>query len=487
MVAGVQAESLFEKRQGPGVTPDWRSAGAFAYRGGMPGLMEQVEQVLCERTWLRRGSTLLVGVSGGLDSMVLLDLLHRLAPVHGWRLVVAHFNHGWRGRESDQDASFVRRMARKRGLVWVGARTGLRRHGRDAVTSEMAAREERHRFLARVAGEHRARVILLAHHADDQVETLLLRLFRGTGAEGLAGIRADAPSPAGGRSRVVRPLLGLWRRELETYAREQGLTWREDATNASTEPTRNWLRHEILPRLRERLGAGVAGNILRTGQIVAAEAEWIGTQAAAWLQPEPGKPPFDALPLALQRRVIREQLGRLNLGAEFDLVEHLRRAPGVPRAVTGGQSIQRDPSGKLRRVRKSGLPVQDQLETRLATRGGGRKTFHGLKLTWRVVPGQQRPRPGETMAEAFDADLVGPEICMRHWRAGDHFEPIGLGGSAKLQDLFTNLKVPREERHRRVLATTAGGRIFWVEGLRIAEWARLTPETRRTLKWQWRR
>ena len=214
---------------------------------------------------------------------------------------------------------------------------------------------------------------------------------------------------------------------------------------------------------------------------------------------------FEHLPVALQRRVIQLQLMRQGIKADYDLVEHLRQHPDKPVEVSG-DSIEpgfsggptkrvRDQAQVMRLVRKgaliekrSGLPGFRPGSRKLNLRKRGKLNWHGVNLSWHVkaIPGMERPvREGER--EFFDADAIGAVGIIRHWRAGDRFQPIGMKSAVKLQDLFVNLKLPHGERRRRLVATTAQGEVFWVEGLRISERFKLTAGTIRRLHWAWQR
>ncbi len=207
-----------------------------------------------------RGRRLLVGVSGGRDSVLLLHLLLRA----GWRdLVIAHFNHGLRGRESGQDARWVRALGRRLDLpVEVGRADVARLARKQGKSLETAAREARHAFFREVASRHGTRQVVLAHHADDQAETILANLCRGAGLNGLSGMRAVHPL---GPLTLRRPMLGMDRLAIDHWITGLGLRYREDASNASTEHRRNRLRHEVLPLLDAIYARRVAPLIVRAG------------------------------------------------------------------------------------------------------------------------------------------------------------------------------------------------------------------------------
>lgn len=444
--------------------------------------MEQVGESVRARKLFRRGESILVAVSGGVDSMVLLHLLHALAPKHGWRLAVAHFNHQLRGRSSDADERLVRQTAREFGLPFSGGQGNVRAFARaKKISIEMAARELRHAFLARTAQRLRIPLVALAHHADDQVELFFLRLLRGSGGEGLAGMKWLGSSPANPKIKLARPLLGVNKAALERFARENKIQFREDMSNASPDFQRNRIRRELLPLLRENYSPALDRTILRVMEIVGAEAEFVDEAARTV-----GKN-FSKLPVALQRRVLQRQLLALAVELDFDLVEKLRREPGLTVSVALNLVVSRAESGKVQ-LHKPKPARFHRGRAVLDVRGKGSIKFDGLNFSWSV--GRQkvfrRPKP-VAGREFFDADKVGRRIVLRHWRAGDRFQPIGMKSAVKLQDLFVNAKIPHARRRELAMAMTAGGEIFWVEGLRIGERFKLTLRTERKFCWRWRK
>lgn len=417
--------------------------------------------------------------------MVLLHALHALAKQNRWKILVAHFNHQLRGRASDADEESVRQTAAKLRLKFIAGGADVKKAAtRSKISLEMAARKLRHEFLARTAHQQKIFTIALAHHADDQVELFFLRLLRGAGGEGLAGMKRRSPSPADNTILLVRPLLGFSKSELLAFARENKIGFRDDATNYSADFLRNRTRNELLPLLRANYQPGLDKAVLRLMDIVGAEAEFAAEAARQWLaKPEAA---FDKLPAAVQRKVLQRQLVERGVAADFELIESLRGAVGKFVCASPGFAIARDAVGKIQ-LRE---PFQTGFSggaMNLRFRGkAGRASFGNRKFRWEFLPQKKiavpQPKPG---VEFFDADKIGDEVILRHWRAGDRFEPMGMKSAVKLQDLFVNAKIPAARRRELVLATTAAGEIFWVETLRISEKFKLTPETRRKLRWHW--
>lgn len=457
----------------------------------MPGVTDLPARVLAairEHDLLRPGDTVLVAVSGGADSMVLLDVLRRLAAGEAWTLHVAHFNHQLRGRASRADEALVRRTARRLGLPCRVGRGNVRTLARQrGLSVEMAARELRHAFLAAAARAAGAEKIALAHHADDQVETFFLRALRGSGSDGLAGMRWKAPSPADPTRQLIRPLLAETRASVRAYARAAGVAFREDLSNRRAETVRNVLRRRVVPVLR-RLQPALAVTVPRLMSGLADEADFLLGLARQWLARR--RPAFGRLHPALQRRVLQLQLRALGVEPEFDLIERLRTAPDRPVTAPGGGVVRRTSSGEVR-LEPPAAPAFAGGELRLDLgAGAGAAEFAGVRFHWRLRPrrpGRPPRLPSRPGREWLDADRVGASVVLRHWRPGDRFQPLGLPAPTKLQDLFTNAKVPRAERHRRIVAARADGLVFWVEGFRPGEAVRVMPATRRVLEWRWER
>jgi tRNA(Ile)-lysidine synthase len=449
--------------------------------------MRQVGKSIADRRLLRQGQKILVAVSGGLDSMVLLHVLRHLAGTEGWKLTVAHFNHQLRGKAGEADERWVRQTARAFKLPCFTGRGDVRAAARkEGISLEMAGRKLRHEFLARTARRLGIGTIALGHHADDQVELFFLRLLRGTGGQGLAGMQWSNASPGDPSIRLVRPLLDQTKDALREASQTAGVRYCEDATNAALDIERNRVRHELIPLLRRNYQARLEQRVLRLMDVAGAEAEVVAGLAARWLEGLRRKK-FDRLAVAVQRRVIHKQLLRLGQAPDFDLVERLRLMPNTAVSVNAGQSVRRDAEGMVGLQKAAEVQFGSGCEKIALAKKSGRAVFGGLALLWEIGKGGGRDSKPEANVEYFDADKVGERVCLRHWQPGDRFQPIGTRSARKLQDLFTNMKVPRSQRHRRVVAATIRGELFWVEGLRMSEGFKLGPETVRRLKWRWRR
>ena len=275
-------------------------------------------------------SRYLVGVSGGRDSIV---LLHRLLDLGYCKLIVCHLNHQLRGRSAQTDSRFVEKLVAtwnkksvghvdfERGLADV---RGLAKRNKTSI--ETAAREARYSFFARVAKQRRCHTIFLAHHADDLVETFLINLFRGAGSTGLAAMReVSTRHIADVHLTVVRPLLSVWRDEIDNYVRERRLRFREDASNKNLAPLRNRIRRRIIPYLEKTLDRNIRQNIWRTAVIAAEEENWIESQLPNAMGIDLSVKELQKRPLAFQRRQILKWLRAQNVSEiGFEVIERVR-------------------------------------------------------------------------------------------------------------------------------------------------------------------
>jgi tRNA(Ile)-lysidine synthase len=268
----------------------------------------------------------LVGVSGGRDSVA---LLHWLVDLGYCKLIVCHLDHQLRDRSSHADARFVEKLAEKYdvGLDLVSANVRALAK-KKKMSIETAAREARYKAFAKFAKKRRSRTIFLAHHADDLVETFLINLFRGSGSAGLASMREVSTRRIEGVNlTIVRPLLSVWRDEIDSYVREHRLKFREDASNKNLAPLRNRLRHRVIPYLEKALGRKLRRNIWRTAMIIAEEENWIDNQLPVSADHDQHLRVRDllGLPIALQRRVILKWLRAQNASEiGFEVIERVR-------------------------------------------------------------------------------------------------------------------------------------------------------------------
>ena len=439
------------------------------------------------------GVPVVAAVSGGADSTALLLVLHELAEGGHVNLAgVAHLHHHIRASDADLDAAFVERLAVRLGLSLALEHADVPALARRAGRSlEVAGREARLAFFERLASAPMRPLIALAHTRSDQAETVILRLARGAGPRGLAGM-----APSNGSR--VRPLLDIDREQLRVWLRERDEPWREDNTNVDATIARNRVRHAVLPQLAE-LNPAVEEALARAARIQAADAELLDQLATA----EAGRhlavageavtldrAGLSRLPEALARRVIRRALTMAHPGhtPDWDATEAVLHASvgpmslGPVRVELFGESAVLS-SRVLARTRRAdvGTAVTQTLEVPGTLRhpsGWWQLEAAGPTLLADAAASREAflETPDSTQA-VLDATALGRHLTIRAWRPGDRVQPLGLGGRKKLQDVFVDRKVPRDERPRVPVVVDAQGRIAWVAGHVVGEPFRVTPRS----------
>jgi tRNA(Ile)-lysidine synthase len=455
-------------------------------RTGAPRLRTLLDRVRRQNLFTN-GETVIVAVSGGADSVALLDILHSL-PEERLQLVVAHLNHGLRGEESDGDENFVASLAKQYGLPFVSRQSDVAALATTLRLSlEDAGRRARYAFLTDTAQSYGATSIAVAHHLDDQAETVLMRLLRGAGGSGLS---AMASVSAG---MVKRPLLPVSRQELEQYLKDRGLTWRTDSTNADTAILRNSIRHELIPMLR-RYNPQVSHRLAATAEILSLDEELLEQMTAAaydrLASREGSNVVLDARTLAtepkgLRLRLYRRALSELRGDLQRIALNHLHsiddlingERPSAKLKLPGDCFVQRS----YDRVSFSPGPHAAAAPWEIAITGEGRYPLPD----GRTVSVQQGTCPESLQSSPslayFDPQMVSFPWLLRSYRPGDRFRPLGMGGSQKIKALFINEKIPLCDRCR-IPVLISSERIVWVVGVRLGEEARLKPATRAALR-----
>ena len=494
----------------------------------MQDLVERVQVAVRRDRLVTPGQTVVVGVSGGPDSLCLLHILHRLAPTFPFGLHVGHLNHGIRGHEADADADFVARLADDWGLAATVERAdvpALARGHRMAI--EEAARCARYAFLSGLARRIGAPAVAVAHNADDQTETVLMHWLRGSGLSGLRGMLPatpladyrlltewqtwaddshppEEPLPAGLAEpplALIRPLLGITRAEIEAYCRQVDLHPRLDRSNLDTTHFRNRLRHELIPIL-ETYNVNIRQVLRRTAEVIAADQALLRAQLdATWgkiVRAESGEAvTFDRmawreLPLSLKRATLREAIHHLrhalrninfvhvegaleiasggDTGAQATLPQGLALTVGYDTLIISSQAYRALPDMPWLTAGES-VPVTLPGSTRLPG--------SGWVMRAELAEAGEAHLTGVWEAN-LDADFVGQAPRLRARRPGDRFRPFGLGGRSKrVNEFMINEKIPAAWREHIPLLVNQADQIVWVCGWRPDERARVTPATRR--------
>jgi tRNA(Ile)-lysidine synthase len=437
-----------------------------------------------------KGDRVVVAVSGGADSVCLLHVLHELRKVLQIDPIVCHFDHGLRPGEDEKETHFVQMLAKSFDLPFSTEKaTGKLRIGDNSI--EEKARDLRYVFLKDRMNHFSAQKIAVGHTLNDQAETVIMRLLRGSGTSGLSGI------PPVRDGYIVRPLIELQRKEIMRYLSQAGMKHVTDSSNLSTAPLRNEIRLTIMPLLKKRQ-PGLVEIIGKTAAILKEEREWMETEARDWIDLQGlveshGKiaiplPEFNQLHEAKKNHIIREAL-RISGGALSRIttrhIEAVKRAakgknPHARIDLPGTQTFRRVYESLVFSSKEEGKTEDFSLQI---DKPG---IFHLKEPSCAISISEFRrtvsePTIGSSQTAFFDADQITYPLVIRNARQGDRFIPLGMTGHKKLKNFFIDSKIPVAARKRIPILTT-GNQIIWICGLRIDDRFKVNSNTKNVLK-----
>ncbi len=455
----------------------------------MDETLKKVRYTISRYQMIRSGDRIVVGVSGGPDSVCLLDMLNKLRNDLKIELIVAHFDHGFRPDEDGDETRLVESLAMSLDLPFETKKAGSNMEGTGSL--EEMARYARYCFFDEVRDKYSAGKIATGHTLNDQAETVLMRLLRGSGASGLAGI------PPVRDDRIIRPLIDLTRDEVMSYAELKGLKYVTDSSNLETHFLRNRIRLEVLPQLKE-IQPRVIELLGQTSEIMKRDNEWMEAEATAWMEKTAELsedaivnlplPLFKQLPEALKFRIIRHAL-KISGGTLRRI--SLQHIEDIVSMVTGEK-----PQAQIHMP--NGLVVARSYDKLVFDAGGGEESSEysypldgpgichleapGYTISIRETEKTEMPDMSTSLWTAFlDADQITYPLGIRNFRAGDRFIPFGMAGHKKIKDLFIELKIPSEDRIR-IPILTYNNNPIWICGIRIDDRYKVTDETIKVLK-----
>jgi tRNA(Ile)-lysidine synthase len=442
-------------------------------------LPQTVLDYIRRQSLLHAGDRVGVAVSGGADSVALLRIMLEFRAELGIVLSVVHFNHQLRGEEADADEQFVTQLAHRHKLELFAGTADVAAHGRSRhLSTEAAARQLRYQYFRQLFEENKLNRIATGHTLDDQAETVLLRVVRGAGTRGLAGIYPQLLIQ-GSQFSVVRPLLKTRRKLLESYLGEIGGDWREDSSNRDLRHARNRVRHGIVPRLERTLNPAVRETLGETADIARSEEEYWQNEVSRAL-PEVWRAErlilrlaeLAALPLALRRRLVRAAGESLGLNLEFRHVEEIleldQRGPRSAMLPEGW--LLSLTKGGLQFAPPSRVAASPDYEYKLAIPGTIRVSESGACFEVARVPASTAA--GYNPDHMLDPALLQQELTVRNWRAGDRYWPAHSKAPRKIKELLQERKLTGIER-KLWPVVVSGHEIVWVRGFPTP--ARLRP------------
>jgi tRNA(Ile)-lysidine synthase len=452
---------------------------------------DRVRQYVSRHGLLKPGDRVAVAVSGGADSVALLRVLLELHRELGIVLSVAHFHHGIRGAEADRDQHFVQDLASNFQLDFHLGTGDAPAHARaEKLSLETAARDLRHRWFLSLVNQGQADKIATAHTLDDQAETVLMRVLRGAGTVGLAGI-----FPEQEEKHLVRPLLEISRGEVEAYLRSLSQTWHEDSTNRDLEHTRNRIRHQLLPQLERDYNPALRQTLADMAEVARGEAEYWDREVQSLLPRlvRAGKPSrsgrsttghasetlsldlaaFRNLPLAAQRQLLQGIGKQMGTSLDFKHIQQLTTianegAGGQRLALPGGIMAQRS-FRELQFGRRASV-VSPDYSYSLPIPGEVRIAELGTRLCARIVSGGISADSGYNPDSLLDRSLLAPCLTVRNWQAGDRFFPAKTRSPKKLKELLQAARLGQRlstAQRKAWPVVESAGQIVWVRGFAV--------------------
>ena len=475
-----------------------------SHKGYNNKLLRNVEQTVTTYGMLKPGDSVLVGVSGGPDSVALFHLLLTFAPRFSLRLGVAHLNHCLRQNDSDKDAEFVASLAGRFDIPFYMHKADVRNYQlKNKLSLEEAARRVRHTFLIKEAEKNRFNKIALGHHFDDNAELVLMNLFRGSGPLGISGI------PPVRDGKIIRPLIQSNRSEIIAFLDQNGIKYISDASNRDTRFLRNKIRHDLIPLLKTSYNPKISQSLNRLASIISSEEEWIEDlihplfeKAAINIQDAQialSVSILNQIHLAAQRRIIRKAISKIKGNLRRIGLTHIDSAIDLVESGPVYGNVDLPDRIRIRRKGDALLFSREKITLRNADATSGRAELFAfeyriekpeslfikeiaahIKFTEMSIENLPDLCGSGQHTGFFDRDALSFPLVLRNFRQGDRFTPLGMTGTQKIKKFFIDKKVPRKERIRCPILLCRE-KIIWVAGYRIDESVKVKPTTKNVL------
>lgn len=459
----------------------------------------KVRKTIEDNGLIKKGDKILVAVSGGPDSVALLHVLAELSGRYGTELFVAHLNHMLRGKEADGDEEFVRKTAGSLALPFVTEKANVKNTAKALRMSvEEAAREVRYDFFNRAAAKFGASTIATGHTLDDQAETILMRLLKGSGSLGLSGIPYKRRS---GKIWVVRPLLDVSRKEVVEYIRKNRIPARTDTSNRKTIYLRNKIRNNLIPILEKDFNPNIKNVLASMASTFTDESLYLTEVAAAKAKRicrmrkggiELSIKGLAAEHAALQRLIVRHIIVLLNGSLKGMTYKHWE---SVESLIKGAERKRIDLFGRIKAAKNNGRIIftakdagrhaaPNLIKETVKLKVPGEIIIPGLGIKIKAEIVRRRPdfkKKRDKDTEYVNGDLIGRSLRIRARRAGDRMKPLGMASYKKLQDIFVDEKISRERRHM-IPIIVSGNKVLWAAGVKLSDEFKLKDGTRRIVK-----
>lgn len=453
-------------------------------------MIEKILNTIEENNMIKNGDKIVVGVSGGPDSMCLLHILNFISKEYCIEVVAAHINHCLRGEEADKDEEYVREFCKNNNLDFYSIKVDINRLAKEKnLSCETAGREARYSFFKKIMKDINGTKVALAHNANDQCETVLMRIMRGTGLEGLAGIKPVRDNI------YIRPLINTTRDEIERYCTLNRLNPRIDKTNLETIYTRNKVRLELIPYIRKNFNEDIVSVINRLSTNVDIDRNYIESMAEKSFKQYTKVKENRIIILksafyehrAIVTRIIRYSINAIKGNLYNYEKVHIDKVIDLQKNETGKELLL---PGAIKAINSYGdihifkyFPSNDvKEESQYILRLGNNYINDDLTVELELLDADAVTELDKNdNIKYFDFDKINGNIVLRYRKDGDRFTPLGMSGSKKLKDFFIDLKVPKEERNK-IPLICFNTDIGWVVGYRVSENFKVKKTTKNILK-----
>ena len=441
---------------------------------------------------IKKGDGIVVGLSGGPDSVCLLYLLISIREKIGINIAAAHLNHMLRGKAADEDEEFAKRLCEKLNIEFFSKKVDINKYSKEhSLSSEAAGRKVRYEFFNDVMKKLNYNKIATAHNANDQAETVLMRMMRGAGLEGLCGI------PVNRENKYIRPILFLKREEIENYCKEKGVKPRIDATNLERIYSRNKVRLDILPYMKENFNQDVIEAINRMSILLQEDNKFIDKEVNKIFNDKCkifnksvtiNKEVF-LLEEAVIKRVIRKSIEYVS-GNKYDVeLKHIEDVEKIQKHGTGKRinlpnnliaiNVYGDIKIKYEQEVNSNNNVRIIAKSELMDNV---IVFNDFRMEFKVIDNNENINYNKnSFIKYFNFDKINKGITIRYRKNGDRIIPIGLNGSKKVKDIFIDMKIPKEDRDS-IPILEFDNNISWIVGIKQSNLYKVTKDTKKVLK-----
>ena len=453
-------------------------------------MIKKVNQTIKKYDLLERGERVVVALSGGPDSTALLTVLSPIAKVLDLDLIIAHFNHGLRGVESDEDEKFSCELSNKMGLSFVSGKMDHRK-GKKGISPEDYYRRERYDFLNKISEDYQAHKIALGHNLQDQVETVLLNILRGSGLEGLKGF---LPMRDG---KFIRPLMEISRQEIISFLNEAGIPYRQDSSNENKRYLRNQIRSELIPYLKEKFNPKIEENLVQMTEILRPEDEFIRQHVAHALKSSVIERQQDRILLkitdinklhpAIRGRLFKTLLESLSPAKNGFSFIHIKSLDNLAQKCETGKRINLPLGIEVRReyddlILEGKKVGSKQMEYEYTMNIPGAVYVKERKITIRSkLTTKENVDFSGKKAVYLDLDKIQQPLIIRNRRNGDWFQPLGMQGQQKIKNLFIDHKIPQSKRDK-IMLFVDNISVIWIENMHLNDRVKITTETKNILK-----